>query len=193
MRPSIHMEGFDYSDAMVDKGKEGMTWTFENLDHFLDNPKGFIPGTAMAFAGVKKPDERANVIAYLRTLSDNPGANAAADPGADRRGPPRRQARRSTARCHGDAAARKPPRPSRLPAPAADRRRNPSPNAGGDSPERRPRRPRRSGHGAGRIRRRVFRRLRRGCPGASPGAPRRSIPDAAPAPAEPPATEAPAQ
>lgn len=68
----VHVADFKYSDAMRAKGEEGMTWTFENLDHFIENPKGFIPGTAMTYAGVKKPDERADIIAYLRTLSDNP-------------------------------------------------------------------------------------------------------------------------
>ena len=64
--------GFNYSDAMKAKGAEGMTWTYDNLDQFLADPKGFIPKTAMGFAGVKKPDQRADVIAYLRTLSDSP-------------------------------------------------------------------------------------------------------------------------
>jgi cytochrome c len=70
--PVINHPDFKYSDAMKAKGAEGLTWTFENLDHFLVGPKAFIPGTAMTFAGLKKPEERANVIAYLRTLSDNP-------------------------------------------------------------------------------------------------------------------------
>lgn len=70
--PAGQMEGFTYSQAMADKHNEGMTWTFEMLDAFLQAPKSFVPGTTMAFAGLKKPDERANVIAYLRTLSDNP-------------------------------------------------------------------------------------------------------------------------
>ena len=70
--PAAHMEGFKYSKAMLDKKAEGLTWTFENLDHFLFSPKAFVPGTAMGFAGLKKDDERANVIAYLRTLSDSP-------------------------------------------------------------------------------------------------------------------------
>jgi cytochrome c len=70
--PVIHMAGFNYSDAMKAKGAEGMTWTYDNLDQFLADPKGFIPKTAMGFAGLKKPDQRADVIAYLRTLSDNP-------------------------------------------------------------------------------------------------------------------------
>ncbi|HET7716832.1 MAG TPA: c-type cytochrome [Bauldia sp.] len=68
----LHEADFDYSDALRQKGEEGMTWTFENLDHFLENPKGFIPGTLMTFPGIKNPQDRADVIAYLRTLSDNP-------------------------------------------------------------------------------------------------------------------------
>jgi cytochrome c len=69
---AAHMEGFKYSAAMEGEETKGMQWTFEELDHFLENPKAEVPGTAMAFAGLKKPDERANVIAYLRTLSDSP-------------------------------------------------------------------------------------------------------------------------
>ncbi len=71
--PIIHPNnGFNYSQAFQDKGKAGFTWTFENLDTFLTEPRKDIPGTAMSFAGLKKPEERADVIAYLRTLSDNP-------------------------------------------------------------------------------------------------------------------------
>lgn len=70
--PLGHMEGFKYSKGMLDKKAEGLTWTFENLDHFLFAPKAFVPGTAMGFAGLKKDDERTNVIAYLRALSDAP-------------------------------------------------------------------------------------------------------------------------
>jgi cytochrome c len=72
MNHAAHMEGFKYSSAMTEKNTQGMQWTFEELDKFLTNPKGEVPGTAMAFAGLKKPDERANVIAFLRTLSDSP-------------------------------------------------------------------------------------------------------------------------
>lgn len=71
--PIIHPEStFSYSDAFKQKGQEGFTWTFENLDHFIASPRQFIPGTAMSFAGIKDPQQRADVIAYLRTLSDNP-------------------------------------------------------------------------------------------------------------------------
>ena len=61
--------GFNFSAAMKAKGG---TWTFDDLNKFLANPKGFVPGTAMGFAGISKDSERADVIAYLRTLSDNP-------------------------------------------------------------------------------------------------------------------------
>ena len=90
--PIIRPEtGFTFSAAFQAKGKEGFTWTFEHLDDFLTNPRSYIQGTAMSFAGISKPDERADVIAYLRTLSDNPvplpppppaGSNAAQAPAA---------------------------------------------------------------------------------------------------------------
>src|ERR1700686_1626002 len=61
--------GFNFSAAMKAKGG---TWTDEDLNKFITNPKGFVPGTAMGFAGIPKDSERADVIAYLHTLSDNP-------------------------------------------------------------------------------------------------------------------------
>jgi cytochrome c len=70
--PSAHMEGFKYSDAMLAEHAMGLTWTYDNLDQFLTSPKMFIPGTAMGFAGLPSPTDRADMIAYLRTLSDSP-------------------------------------------------------------------------------------------------------------------------
>jgi cytochrome c len=61
--------GFNFSAAMKAKGG---TWTYDDLNQFIANPKGFIPGTAMGFAGIPKDSERADVIDYLHTLSDNP-------------------------------------------------------------------------------------------------------------------------
>src|SRR5262245_21282163 len=61
--------GFNYSAAMKGKGGE---WTIEDLNKFIANPKGFIPGTAMGFAGIPKDSERADVLAYLNSLSDSP-------------------------------------------------------------------------------------------------------------------------
>jgi cytochrome c len=64
-----HLEGFAYSDAV--KGLGG-TWTYEDLDKYLTSPKDYAPGTKMTFAGIKKATDRANLLAYLRTLSDQP-------------------------------------------------------------------------------------------------------------------------
>jgi cytochrome c len=65
-----HLEGFNYSAGM--KGKSGEQWSFEAMDRFLENPKAAVPGTAMSFAGIKRPDQRADVIAYLNKNSDSP-------------------------------------------------------------------------------------------------------------------------
>src|SRR5207248_9738204 len=61
--------GFNFSAAMKAKGG---TWTFDDLNKFLANPKGFVPGTAMGFAGISKDSESAYMIAYLNTLSEHP-------------------------------------------------------------------------------------------------------------------------
>ena len=77
---------FHYSDALKAKGG---TWTFDALNKWLDDPRADVPGTAMTFAGIKNEKQRADVIAYLNTLSKNPeplpkpqGENAAAKPEA---------------------------------------------------------------------------------------------------------------
>ncbi|WP_294928405.1 cytochrome c family protein [uncultured Paracoccus sp.] len=78
MGPNLHgivgsvtaqADGFRYSDAMAQLGEEGHVWTPEELDRFLKDPRGTVPGNRMAFAGLKKDDERADVIAYLETLN----------------------------------------------------------------------------------------------------------------------------
>lgn len=72
-RPVAAHEGFAYSAAMREFSQGGsVVWDYEHLSNFLHSPKGLVRGTAMSFAGVKKPDERANLIAYLRMLSDSP-------------------------------------------------------------------------------------------------------------------------
>lgn len=63
-------EGFKYSTAMMEAGAGGLVWTNETLAGYLANPREFVPKNKMAFAGVKKPDELANVIAYLDQFSD---------------------------------------------------------------------------------------------------------------------------
>jgi len=61
--------GFNFSQAMKAKGGK---WTFDELNKFLKSPRDYIPGTAMTFAGINNDQQRADVIAYLDTLSDNP-------------------------------------------------------------------------------------------------------------------------
>ena len=56
-----------FAIAAKEEGKGG-TWTYDDLNQFLTNPKGFIPGTAMGFAGIQKDTQRADVIAYLNSL-----------------------------------------------------------------------------------------------------------------------------
>ena len=65
-----HKEDYNYSDAI--KGMHDKEWSYAELDAFLTAPKTYAPGTKMTFPGLKKPEERAAVIAYLRSLSDNP-------------------------------------------------------------------------------------------------------------------------
>ena len=61
--------GFNYSAAMKAKGGE---WTYENLDAFIASPKAYVPGTSMSYAGLARGGQRADLINYLHTLSDNP-------------------------------------------------------------------------------------------------------------------------
>lgn len=72
-RPVASHEGFAYSAAMKEFS-QGSTvkWDYDHLNGFLTAPKAYVKGTAMTFAGLKKAEERAAVIAYLRTMSDNP-------------------------------------------------------------------------------------------------------------------------
>lgn len=79
--------GFAFSDAL--KGVGG-TWTFENMDAWLKSPKAFAPGTKMTFAGLSKPEDRANLIAYLNTQGSNlplPAAPAAGEAPAEAAAP----------------------------------------------------------------------------------------------------------
>lgn len=62
------VEGFNYSDALVALGEEGKTWTAEEMALFLEKPKAYAKGTKMSFAGLRKEEDRANVIAYLATF-----------------------------------------------------------------------------------------------------------------------------
>lgn len=74
-----HAAGFAYSSALSDHGGD---WTYENLDAWLASPKAFANGTKMSFAGLSKPEERANVLAYLKANGGGPDFPAPAVPAA---------------------------------------------------------------------------------------------------------------
>lgn len=74
--PVARQEGFAYSPAMAALNAAGETWTFARLDMFLADPAAAVPGTRMGFLGIRDAALRAEVLAYLRTLSEMPVALA---------------------------------------------------------------------------------------------------------------------
>jgi len=68
-RPKGAAEGFKYSKALAGKGGN---WDYQSLSGFLHKPKAWLPGTIMAYAGIENDAQRADVVAYLRSLSDAP-------------------------------------------------------------------------------------------------------------------------
>ncbi len=63
---------FRYSKGLERRGAEGMSWTFENLDAYVENPKALVSDTRMNFAGISDATDRADLLAFLRLFSDNP-------------------------------------------------------------------------------------------------------------------------
>ncbi len=61
---------FKYSDVLMEIGADGTVWTPEELDAFLEKPRDYAKGTKMSFAGLRKEEERADVIAYLATFAE---------------------------------------------------------------------------------------------------------------------------
>ena len=91
---------------------KGQPWTYDELNEWLYKPSAYAPGTRMTFAGINNDKQRADVIAYLRTLSDNPeplpapeaaAAGSAAPAGAARLAVQRSPAQRSRGRSPGGA------------------------------------------------------------------------------------------
>jgi cytochrome c len=71
-RPAASLDGFEYSDAMVEAGQGGVIWDIETLTKFITKPRSVVNGSNMAFTGLREPDDVANVIAYLATFSPPP-------------------------------------------------------------------------------------------------------------------------
>jgi len=80
-KPGSH-PGFAYSSAMTDFGGKNPAWTYDLLYNFLKGPQAYISGTKMSFVGLKKPEDRVAVIAYLRTLNASPPPIPAPNPAA---------------------------------------------------------------------------------------------------------------
>ena len=68
-RPKANISGFAYSKALAN---DGGVWTFEDLNGFIYKPKDYIEGTKMNFAGLKNVEDRANIILWMRSNSDDP-------------------------------------------------------------------------------------------------------------------------
>lgn len=75
-----HAAGFAYSSALP---AVGGTWTYENMDAWLKSPRAFANGTKMSFAGLSKGEDRANIMAYMRSMGGGPEFPAPAAPEAE--------------------------------------------------------------------------------------------------------------
>jgi cytochrome c len=111
--PHDHEQGFSYSPAL-EKFK-GQPWTFDALNEWLYKPSAYAPGTRMSFAGITNDKQRADVIAYLRSLSDNPvplpAPEAAQQPAAPQPAGQQPAAGQPSAPASPPAAPGQPPKP----------------------------------------------------------------------------------
>ncbi|MEP3918893.1 c-type cytochrome [Ascidiaceihabitans sp.] len=81
-RQAATHDGYRYSKSMKRAGDDGLIWTAETLDAYLENPRALVSKTRMSFRGLKDAEDRANVLAYLRGFSDNPADIPEAEPTA---------------------------------------------------------------------------------------------------------------
>ena len=96
-------EGYEYSDAL--KAKGGETWDYEKINHMIENPGAYVPGTKMAlFPGLPDAKQRADVLAFLRTKNDNPPPLPEAKPEATPSAATTPEAKPGEAPAGGDAA-----------------------------------------------------------------------------------------
>ncbi|GJE57645.1 MULTISPECIES: c-type cytochrome [Methylobacterium] len=103
-------EGFGYSEAMKAKGGE---WGYEELDGFLTKPSEYVKGTKMSYQGISAAPERANVIAYLRTLAETPKPL----PAAEKKDEPKKdEGKKDEAKPEGDKKAEGEAKPDAKPA-----------------------------------------------------------------------------
>ncbi len=86
-RRAASLADFSYSKAMKRKGNDGLTWTLETLDAYIENPKALVTGTRMSYRGLADPQARADLMAYMRDYSDRPQDIPEAEPTARRNAP----------------------------------------------------------------------------------------------------------
>lgn len=80
-------DGFNYSKSMARMGADGLTWTLETLDAYIENPKALVSGTRMNYRGMAEPEARAALMAFLRDWSDKPQNIPEAEPTAIKTNP----------------------------------------------------------------------------------------------------------
>ncbi|GAA0285026.1 c-type cytochrome [Rhodovulum strictum] len=71
-RRAATVADFPYSRSMTRMGRDGLTWTLDTLDAYIENPRVLVSGTRMSFDGLEDPRERADLLAFLRDFSDRP-------------------------------------------------------------------------------------------------------------------------
>ena len=71
-RPAASIEGYRYSRAMERAGADGLKWTPDSLNAYVENPRLLVTGTRMAFPGIADPQDRTDLLAYLRAFSASP-------------------------------------------------------------------------------------------------------------------------
>lgn len=81
-RPAASVEGFRYSKPMQRAGTDGLIWTLETLDAYIENPKALVSGTRMNFRGMADAADRADLLAYMRGFSADPANIPEAEPTA---------------------------------------------------------------------------------------------------------------
>ena len=81
-RPAAGADDFRYSNAFERAGSKGLEWHIDTLDTFIEKPRAIVPGTRMSFRGFDDPQDRADVLAYLRGFSASPANIPEADPTA---------------------------------------------------------------------------------------------------------------
>ena len=83
-RKAASLDDYTYSKSLLRAGRDGLFWTLETLDAYIENPRTFASGTRMSYRGLKDAEKRADLLAFLRDFSDKPRDIPEAEPTARR-------------------------------------------------------------------------------------------------------------